>query len=214
MSNRRELGSLLLFVHLFCVLAGLFARESGAELAVRLTRVLGPYLNFLNVPSQSASGFHLSHGMEFEDNHQFVLNVAGDSTTPIWIWPNEQTSRFDPFGFRMQRWLNLTSRFAVLVSADGDEALAELARAATTHFLVETQPPSRRFEFLCRRLAPLERDPSVAPPERFEVIYTADVWLDEAGIVRVQKRVNAAEAAPVVPPDSSTRSANLSTDQS
>ncbi len=80
--RHRELCSLVIFLHFFCLLAGLFAQETTSELGVRLGNVLGPYLRLVNIDAQAPAGFHLTHAMEYEDNHQLVVQLDGD--------PNEQ----------------------------------------------------------------------------------------------------------------------------
>lgn len=190
----RGIVSLVIFVHLFCVAVGLFANESTSVLAVQLRRVLGPYIRLLNLDPQFLSGFHLTHAMEYEDHHQLVIEVASEE--PIYI-PNQDGSLWgERLGFRQPRYLNLTRQFGLFAEEGNDQAMAELARAIGGSLM--TKMGARQMVLRCQRLGPHPLDPVMdqgSPP--IDTLYRADVIVDDAGVVRVHKQVDADEAAPV-----------------
>ena len=190
----RGIVSLVIFVHLFCVAVGLFANESTSVLAVQLRRVLGPYIRLLNLDPQFLPGFHLTHAMEYEDHHQLVIEVAGEE--PIYI-PNQDGSLWgERLGFRQPRYLNLTRQFGLFAEEDNDQAMAELARAIGGSLMTKTG--AKQMVLRCQRLGPHPLDPVMDQGNLpIDTLYRADVIVDDAGVVRVHKQVNADEAAPV-----------------
>ena len=79
-----------------------------------------------------------------------------------------------------------------------DEYLAEFSRAVGQNQLDDED--ERIVLRLVRRM-PLvldtRFDTDVVGPEAYVPIYSADVWRDDQGVIRVHKRVQASEAAPV-----------------
>jgi hypothetical protein len=194
----RSLVSLAIILHLFCVFVGLFGNQSISTLQQRVQMVLTPYCRLLNLDPQFTAGFHLTHAMQFEDDHQFAVQLPGEPEAMVLpagaIGPD-----LESLGFRRQRWRTLTQRTGLLAADGDDQAVAEVARA-----LGETLFPqldTRRFQFQIRRFQPPDLLGTAEVPEVFEesyeTIYRADVLLDSAGKVRVHKQVEAAEAAQV-----------------
>ena len=96
---------------------------------------------------------------------------------------------------------SLRQRVAVYASREDDTELAELAAAIGRHFFVDAEPT--RLTLRCRRRpsqplsGPTDGLLSVEEREPYQTVYTADVFQDSAGKVRVIKQVAAREAAPV-----------------
>ncbi len=136
--------------------------------------------------------------MEMEDDHQLVIQVTGEPAPRV--WPPRETGWSDmPLGFRHRRWQNLSLRVGMMVADGDDQVLAELARAIGESVLEKTA--GGPVAFSCRRFRPPELTSDSAIPARFEdafdTLYTADIIRDTQGRVRVHKRVEATEAAPV-----------------
>ena len=192
----RGIISLAIFLHLFCVFVGLFGTESAADLTSRVRRVLGPYTRALNLDAQYPTGFHLTHGLEYADDHQIAIrtNRGDDSSEVVQLYPPSDVSLLGQrIGFEHQRWRRLAQEFGRFADQENDHALAELSRTIGRNFLNQNQVD--RVVVEARRQWPRELDPNFPTPEP-QVLDTADVLRDVNGIVRVHKRVAADEAAP------------------
>jgi len=196
--------SLALFIYLFLVVMGLVGNESVSVLFNRMRQIpgLSAVSCLLNLDPQFRTGFHLTHAMDFEDDHQLAVEVPAQ---PARVWPPAKRGVLDPRGgFQRQRWLTLTRRVGMMVANEDDQGVAELARTIATDIFAETD--AKQLVLSCRRYQPQDLmgpdDASLEPQEiqaRFETIYTADVILDESGVVRVNKRVSSTDAAQVRP---------------
>lgn len=188
----RGLISLAIFLHLFCVFVGLFGNESASELASRVRRVVGPYTRALNLDAQYPTGFHLTHGMEYEDDHLLVVRIPDTGT--VEIYPRQAGSLFgERLGFEHQRWRRLAQEFGRFSDGENDLALAELSRSIGQRAL--NAHDVERVVVESRRTWPRELESVQAPPDP-QTLYTADVLRDINGVVRVHKRVAADESAP------------------
>lgn len=194
----RSVISLLILIHLFCVFVALFGNESASVLRNRLVGILGPYTRLLNIDPEFTAGFHLTHAMEYEDDHQLIIELDGIEE-PV-VYPAKSRGSLNLWlGFREQRWRMLAQRLGVLVSDENDDAVAELARAIGSAVFADSE--SRHLVLRCRRLRPSELnsdiDYTIDDPATYELLYSADVLQDAQGIVRVHKQIAADEAAPV-----------------
>ncbi len=191
----RSILSLLIFVHLFCIAVVLFGNHYGSQLQFRLIRFMGPYTRLFYFDTQVIAGFHLSHSEEVEDDHFLeIQSVDGDM---IGRYPDPSTNETGRRGgFRYRRWLALMRRMAM--NAENDDYLAEFSRSIGQNQLTDENP--RMVLRLVRRM-PLDLSgPSEADeggPNAYVSVYSADVWRDDQGVIRVHKRVQASEAAPV-----------------
>lgn len=196
-SQARSIVSLLIIVHLICVLTVLMGNQYASELQVRMARVFGPYTRLLYLDPQVIMGFHLTHAMEFEDDH--FVEVQFKDTDDSLRYP-EPDSRWSGWrgGLRHHRWKMLTRRLAMNVESENDPYLAQVCQAIGRNLLEEDR--DRMVIKITRRL-PLEfRGISVADeggPDAYETVYEADVWLAGSGQVMVHKKVDAGEAAPL-----------------
>jgi hypothetical protein len=203
----RSILSLLIFIHLFCVVVSLFGNESASVLRDRLVGLLGSYTRLLNLDPEFTAGLHLTHATEYEDDHQLVLEI--DDQVLVYP-PTEETWGTSLLGFRQQRWRLLTQRLGLLATTGNDEAIAELARAIGEGAWPDGAAGARPLVFRCRRLRPAELNTDVDRPldqeSTYEVVYAADVLLDSQGAIRVHKQIQADEVAPVrEPPDDANR---------
>jgi hypothetical protein len=192
----RSILSLLIFVHLFCVVVVLFGNHYGSELQFRLIRFMGPYTRLLYFDPQVIAGFHLSHSEEVEDDHFLEVQTVDGATLGKFPDPEGHGTGLRG-GFRYQRWLALMRRMAM--NTDNDEYLAEFSRAVGANQL-DVDENKRLVLRLVRRM-PLDlsgrTEAEEGGPNAYVPVYSADVWKDDQGVIRVHKRVQASEAAPV-----------------
>lgn len=193
--------SLLIFVHLFCVAVALFNNLYASMLGQRIVRALAPYTHLLNFDPHFVAGFHLTHGLEFEDDHVIEVELAGVPSQVMRYPDGEEGGTGWRGGFRRQRWRTLARRWAAYTTNGDDEALSELAAAVGRHVFGSTD--ATRLTLRCRRRPsqPLDHPPGVAvaeEPAPYQTVYAADVIRDSAGTVRVIKQVAVQEASPVV----------------
>ena len=190
----RSILSLLIFIHLFCVAVALFGNHSVSTLQSRLISFVGPYTRLLYFDPQVIAGFHLSHALEVEDDHFLeVESVDGDTLYRLPDPESRETGLRG--GFRYRRWLALMRRMAM--NTQEDEYLAEFSRAVGQSQLDDE---NQRIVLRLVRRMPLDlmnSDADVVGPEAYVPVYSADVWRDDQGVIRVHKRVQASEAAPV-----------------
>jgi hypothetical protein len=194
----RSIASLLILIHLFAVVVSLLGNESASALRVRLAGVLAPYTRLLNLDPEFTAGYHLTHAMEYEDDHQLMIEMDGRDTPLLYPPPSRAIKDFLP-GFHELRCRWLAQRLGILAFDQNDDAVAELARAIGQAVFAENE--SRHFVFTCRRIRPLElegdADRSLDDDASYEPLYRADIIRDSQGVVRIHKRVETGEAAPV-----------------
>lgn len=192
----RSILSLVIFVHLFCVVVVLFGNHYGSQLQFRLIRFMGPYTRLLYFDPQVIAGFHLSHSEEVEDDHFLEIQSEEGSTIARVPDPNSRENGLRG-GFRYRRWLALMRRMAM--NAENEDYLAEFSRAVGQNQLVGDE--NQRLVLRLLRRMPLDlagpSDADAGGPEAYVLVYSADVWRDEQGVIRVLKKVQASEAAPV-----------------
>lgn len=191
--------SVFLFAHLCCVVIALFSNQYASVMQLRLIRTISPYTRTFGFDPLFVARFHLTHALDLEDDHQIqVENPAGEV---IAAWPTSELGSMGwRGGFRFQRWKNLSQRMATYVVAENDSAIAELMQDVGR--LTMSQFDESRFVVRLRRRPPLELNRQVATsdinrPAELEDVYVADVFRDEAGSIRVHKRVDTGEAAPL-----------------
>ncbi len=162
---------------------------------------MAPYTHLLNFDPNFVAGFHLTHGMDFENDHVVEIELAGTPAT-VMRYPDD-AGRGTGWrgGLRRQRWRTLARHWASYATNGDDELLSELSAAIGRHVFATTE--ATRLTLRCRRRSPqmLISDPPGAtaadeiPP--YETVYAADVIRDSAGNVRVIKQVAVQEASPV-----------------
>ena len=193
----RSIISLLIFLHVFCLVVVLLGNQYASGLQMRVIRVLGPYTRLLYLDPQVILGFHLTHAMELEDDHFVSVEFPeGDS---VQRYPSSDSGLTGwRGGIRYHRWKMLTRRLAMMAEGQNDQYLAQVCQAVGRNILNDDQD---RMVFKVVRRMPIQlRGTSVADeggPEAFETVYEADVWLTDQGGVAVHKKVDAGEAAPL-----------------
>jgi hypothetical protein len=167
---------------------------------MRLVRTLAPYTRLLNFDPNYVAGFHLTHGMEYEDDH--VIEMEWQGAPSVLRYPADAGGATGwRGGFRRQRWRRLAQRMAAYASREDDTELAELAAAMGRHLLTDEGPG--RITLRCQRRpsqplgAPTGGAMDVDTRQPDQTVYAADVFRDASGTVRVIKQVASREAAPV-----------------
>ena len=194
--------SLLIVIHLICVLIALTSNLHRSSLQARLVQVLRPYLGLVNL-DPDFTPYHLTHGQILDDDHFLeVQRVPAAGEEPSQDAPErtilESANRW---GFAARRYRRLAYAVAYHAEVEDDHITAALARA--TAGLVGRPGDSGRWIVRCwrheaqpRRITELAAGFPVNPidPEYQQSVYAADVWLAE-GLLQVQKRVTVEESA-------------------
>ena len=195
----RNVVSLLIFIHLFGVVTALFGNqyETASNLQMRVMSFLGPYTRTLWFDPQVTVGYHLTHAMEFEDDH--LVEVQGNDGNVIGRYPDPQDGQTGlRGGLRYHRWRALMRRVAMNVEGENDEYLAQLGRAIGEHQLEAGDDTKLQLRIVRRRPIDLYNEAATEDgPDSYDTVYTADVWRDDQGNVRLLKQVDTGEAAPV-----------------
>ena len=194
--------SLLIVIHLICVLIALSSNLHRSSLQARLVQVLRPYLGLVNL-DPDFTPYHLTHGQILDDDHFLEVervSVAGDDSSLV---ATERTilGSGNRWGFAARRYRRLAYAVAYHAEVEDDHITAALARA--TAGLVGRPGDSTQWIVRCwrhesqpRRITELAAGFPVDPldPQYQQSVYAADVWLAE-GVLQVQKRVAAKESA-------------------
>lgn len=197
--SKRGIVSALLFAHCFCVALAWSANWSRSPLQDRVLNAAGvrTYLRLLNFDTPFVVDFPVTHAQEYQDDHRLIVE-SPEGTVVAEYPPSLDAWRG---GFRSERMRRFFGRFAALVQENEGEAISELFRtiaqeaiATNPQLTVNAQRPMV-IRFL--RLHPPELDaPRDAVAEPMEA-FIADVWRDESGTMRVNKRVAVGDAAQV-----------------
>ncbi len=199
----RDLISLLLFCHVFCVVIVLSANLTPSSLQRRLVVLVAPYTRLLNF-DPNFTRFQLTHGIEEHDDHVLEVVQAGQGSPETLIARFPDGTRHFRGGLPFGRYRNLADMFAFHAYRELDDVTAELARAIGAH-VIKRMPEPSAVVVRCRwhRAQPLDlresgelnpADPQA--PEYWETIYEADVFLDDDGSPQLVKRASRREVAP------------------
>jgi hypothetical protein len=209
-STLRSVLSLFLFVHFFCIFAVLASTYRRSLLQIRLVGIFGPYTELLAFDPGFYTPFYYTQGRLNDDDAIIAVDLYPDGESPV---AGQQLIKTVTLPSGGSPWLGERGRTIVLAKrlaeyADpetgADELSGELARGVGARLMRESG--ARRAVVRCvRRLSqPLDLstlyanfpadNPTAAAYD--EVVYEADVWIDEDNIPQVQRRVAAAEAAP------------------
>jgi hypothetical protein len=211
LSTTQQVVSLLIVLHLFCVIVALSSYTRRSPLQMRLLNLLAPYTRTLNIAPASAP-FHLTQydaltgEFEHDDEHYLELTI----TTP-----DGQTETHNlnvaalafPDARRRYRSFATEMVYAQGDGFDGENRLAELAKAAAGYGLrrwnADTGVLRLKHHLSQPRLLEnlQEGFPDDPRDERYLVTrYEADVLLDEDGEVQLIKREAKEQVAPVINP--------------
>jgi len=194
--------SLLIVIHLICVLIALSSNLHRSSLQARLVQVLRPYLGLVNL-DPDFTPYHLTHGEILDDDHFLEVQpvpTAGEASS-LEAPGRTVLESANRWGFAARRYRRLAYAVAYHAEVEDDHVTAALARA--TAGLVRRPGTSDQWIVRCwrhesqpRRITELAAGFPVDPldPQYQQSVYAADVWLAE-GILQVQKRVAAKESA-------------------
>ncbi len=205
--------SLLIILHLCCLLAVLAANFRRSLLLGRLTGIFAPYTQSLLLdPGQTA--WHLTHGDLLDDDVIFTIEVYREDTPLTGQQPLATVTLPD----RGSRWLEARRRYFALAKAvqmntplEGEpedyegEVIMAVAKGVGRRLMDEHD--ARRAVVRCIRRMSQPRDLSLLDPgfppgdprdPAYDVtILTADVWIDGDGRTQVARRVPKSEQAPL-----------------
>ena len=208
----RSILSLLIVIHFVCVLTVLGSTHRRSRLQARLVGIFGPYTQLLAFdpgPGFFTPYFYTQARAEDEDAI-ITADLYADADRRVEEQERLATATLPEGGSRWladhRRAITLARQLAFYADSEieADELSGEIARAVGARLMREHG--ARRSVVRCtRRLSqPLDLstlfagfppdDPKAAAYD--QILYEADVWIDEDGEVQVQKRVAAAEAAP------------------
>jgi hypothetical protein len=206
----RSILSLAIVLHFICVLTVLGSTYRRSRLQARLVGIFGPYTQLLAFDPGFFTPYYYTQGRTSDDDAIITADLYADADRSV---DEQEAIAKTALPEGGSRWLTDRRRAIALARQlalyadpenEADELSGEIARAIGSRLLREHG--ARRAVVRCtRRLSqPLDlstlfpgfppNDPTAAQYD--ELLYEADVWIDEDGEVQVQKRVAAAEAAP------------------
>jgi hypothetical protein len=206
----RSVLSLLIFIHCFCVLVVLSSTFRRSALQSRLVSIFGPYTQLLAFDPGFFTPYYYTQGQTSDDDAIIVADLYAEADRPIEQLEILKTVTLPDGG---SRWLADRRRAIALAQLmagyadpenEADELSGEIARGVGSRLMREHGAKRAALRCVRRLSQPLDLSTLFAnfPPdnpeasEYDEVLYEADVWLDEDGEVQVQRRVAQAEAAP------------------
>jgi hypothetical protein len=206
----RSVLSLLLFIHFFCVLVVLSSTYIRSRLQARLVGIFGPYTELFAFDPGTYTPFYYTHGLVRDD----------DAVIEVELYPDVErlVARQDPIGtLRIpgdsSRWLDdhhrglaLAKQLAVYADPEigNEETASRIVRSIGARAMRESNARGARVRSVRRLSQPLRletlfpefpRD-NPAAPQYDQLLYEAEVWIDEDGEVQANRTVAAAEAAP------------------
>ncbi len=206
----RSILSLLIFIHFFCVFVVLSSTFRRSPLQSRLVAIFGPYTQLLAFDPGFFTPYYYTQGQTSDDDAVIVADLYAEADRPIEQLEKMKTVTLPDGG---SRWLADRRRAIALAQLmasyadpenEADELSGEIARGVGSRLMKENG--AKRVALRCvRRLSqPMNLSTLFAnfppdnpeAPQYDEVLYEADVWLDEDSEVQVQRRVAQAEAAP------------------
>ena len=194
----RTLVSLLLFMHLFCVLVVLSAAFNPSALQQRLANIFAPWSKTLHLDPQHVT-FHLTTGEEGDQRlHQWQVLADGKIVLRL---PQSQSAA----GFQRTRIDAFAALAGKLVSLDVDEEIPAVMARDVAQFAVKQGLASSQDQLLVRCIRFLDAaDPATVTPDSMatETLYQADAWASETGEMMVLKRDDPRRTAPPASTDS------------
>lgn len=199
--------SLLIFVHLTCVFAVLFANFRRSRLQADLVGVFAPYTQVLGFDPEFTA-YYLTHGGE-DDDRVIVVELYPRGDEPV---ANQERIKTVVLPDRGSGWLGDRRRYFGLANVlafyggmeQYDDLSAEIARTVGRRLMDENNAKAAVVRSVQRMSQPADvgmllpsfpaDDPTA--PQYDVVIYEADVFYDEVGQVSVNKRAGRGEVAP------------------
>ena len=205
----QQLVSLLLIIHLFCVLIVLTSYTRRSALQNRLLALLAPYVRTLNLAPASAP-YHLTQYDALtgdnpqDDEHYIELEITGADGAREVHNLNEFALSF-PDARRRYRSLATEMAYSLSEEANAENRLAEIARAAAAFGLKRYGADAGVLRLKHHLSQPRLLDqlqegfPEDPLASRYIVTsYEADVLLDDDGEVQLIKREDRTQVAPPV----------------
>jgi hypothetical protein len=206
----RSILSLLIFIHFFCVFVVLSSTFRRSALQSRLVSIFGPYTQVLAFDPGFFTPYYYTQGQTSDDDAVIVADLYSEADRPIEQLEIMKTVTLPGGG---SRWLADRRRAIALAQLmagyadpedERDELSGEIARGVGSRLMQENGAKRAALRCVRRLSQPLDLSTLFAnfPPDNpeaaqyDEVLYEADVWIDEDGDVQVQRRVAQAEAAP------------------
>ena len=187
--------SLVIVIHLFCVLVVLSSNFSPSSLQERLVSILALYTKTLHLDPNFVP-YHLTEGEGESRLHQWLVRAPDGKT---YRFPDREWRG----GFPHERMDMLARVAAFYAEAEMDEVPAEFARGIAGFVISQSQADGHHGgQALVRCVqyvgdgTPAERD--ALDDTGVNVVYEATVWHDSDGRLSVLKRSPEAEVAPPV----------------
>ena len=184
-STLRSVVSLLLVLHIVCVVCVLSANVSPSPLQTRLAGTFAPYTQLLHFHPGFAR-FQFTAGDTFSDEHFLIIETkAGSSRVRL---PGDEST----WGWERQRLAALGLEVALF--ADRDELAGYYAKSVGGRILREKKLAHAVVSCVHKLSQPLDPallDPSFPPnqpnaSEYFNTVYQAEVWFDAEGTVEFE----------------------------
>jgi hypothetical protein len=209
-SPLRSILSLLIVIHFVCVLTVLGSMYRRSRLQSRLVGIFGPYTQLMAFDPGFFTPYFYTQGRTTDDDAIISVDLYADADRPVEEQQPLATATLPSDGSRWltdrRRAVALARQLAMYADPENgaDELSGEIARAVGSRLMAEKG--ARRAVIRCTRRLSQPLDLSTLFPgfpadnpvasQYDELLYEADVWIDEDGQVQVQRRVAAAEAAP------------------
>lgn len=212
-SALRSVVSLVILIHLTCVLVVLVANFGRSALLSDLVSVFAPYTQFFNF-DPDFTPYYLIHSRD-NDDHVIVVDLYPKGEESVASQQLVKTVVLPDSG---SRWMGERRRYFALANVlafhaqnegvqSAEDAAAELARTIGRRLMDENSVRRSVVKVVQRMSQPF--DPATLlpgfPPDkptdpRYDVLqYEADVWYDDEGQVQVVKRAGIGEVAPRQP---------------
>jgi hypothetical protein len=206
----RSILSLLLFIHFFCVLVVLSSTYIRSRLQGRLVAIFGPYTELMAFDPGTYTPYYYTHGLTRDDDAVIEVDLYPDVENLVARQGRLKTIRLPSGGSRWQgehhREIALAKRLAAYADPEiGDEEVTSaIVRSIGERVMRETGNRGALVRSIRRLSQPLRlqtlfpqypRDNPTAP-EYDQLLYEAEVWIDEDNEVQTNRTVAAAEAAP------------------
>lgn len=201
-NTMRSLISLCIFLHLFVVVVALVGNVRRSALQRRLLAALAPYAESLGFVASRSVNYY-THADPRDDDHFLELDISAKSGPVTEIFPRTG-SNWSP---ARRREFSFAQHLGILVEEQDDNLAAVLVRGLAVEAMNRHQADKVVVRCKRRLTQPLHledllpeysrEDPTHATYDR--IIYAADIFRDEDGMVQVAKRSSSLEVAPRQP---------------
>lgn len=210
----RNVVSLLLFIHLFCVAVALWGNFQRSAIESRLLEVLAPYLRPFNF-DPDFTRFYLVHSPQADDDRFFEVEILPDEESETAAPQQEGGTSTDNRiitlpesgirgGLARRRYFALSHVMGFYANPDTENEMVTGEIAKAVGGAVLRKVGASRGVLRCRHHMSQPRDldrlvagfpPDPTAPQYAVTEYEADVWIDSEGQVQVNPRIAALETA-------------------